>query len=59
MKTKEIGKSRTNYKPMGGVEVGSILHSYGFLNACQIVQCDPLNAKRGSPKKLVWAIPQN
>ena len=54
---KNEGKLRRNYKPRGGVEVRSILHSYGLLNSCQIVQCVPLNAKRSSPKiNLVWAM---
>ena len=42
---------------MGGVEVRSILHSYGLSNLCQIVHWDPLNAKRSSPKNnSVWAM---
>ena len=54
---KNEGKSRKNYKPRGGVEVRSILRSYGLLNACQIVEWDPLNAKRSSLQNiLVWAM---
>ena len=58
MKTlRNEGKSRKNYKPMGGVAVRSILHSFGPLNSCQIVHWDPLNAKRSSPQSnLVWAL---
>ena len=44
-------KSRKNYKPRGGVKVQSILHSYGLLNSCQLVQWDPQNVKRSSPQK--------
>ena len=43
-----VGKSHKNYKPRGWIEVRSILHSYGLSNSCQIVQWDPLNAKRSS-----------
>ena len=54
---KNKGNSRKNYKPMGGVEVRSILHSYGLFNSCQIVHWDPLNAKRSSPQNiLVWGM---
>ena len=54
---KNEGKSRKNYKPRGGVEVRAILHSHGLLNSCQIVQWDPLNAKRSSPQNyLVYAM---
>ena len=35
---------------MGGVEVQSILHSYGLLNSSQIVKWDPQNGKRSSPQ---------
>ena len=53
---KNEGKSRRNYKPMGGVEVRSILHSYGLLYPCQMVQLYPLNGKRSSPKKIGMAM---
>ena len=45
---KNEGKSRKNFKPRGGVEVRSNLHSYGLLNSCQIVQWDPQSVKRSS-----------
>ena len=31
--------------------VRTILQSECLLNSCQVVQCDPLNAKRSSPKR--------
>ena len=52
MKTlKNEGKSHKNYKPRGGVKVRPILHSYGLLNSCKIVQWDPQNVKGSSPQK--------
>ena len=51
MHEKNDRKSRKNCKPMGGVKVLSILHSYGLLNSCQIVKWDPQIVKRSSSQK--------
>ena len=54
---KNEGSHVKNYKPGGGVEVRSFLHSCGLLDSCRIVQWDPLNAKRSSVQNiLVWAM---
>ena len=48
------GKSCKNYKPRGGVEVRSILHSEGLLNSSQILFSGTLGMRNGVLLKTFW-----